>query len=204
FTYPVPPERLDVFSQFLVPANCRPRHHRNIETTEMMLQLVAAGRGVSAIPDWLVRREAAALGVRAVRIGHSGGSTYMHVENSSSAWLADDTASKIKAEARAFCLRMINEFYGIGYTPAWHSDLDSLLKAAPENWFSNGERGGFLLVRDDAGHIIASGGHANWATSHPIFMPMQQQLTPFASGEAKDTASSAGSHIRHQEERIAA
>lgn len=72
FTYPVPPERLDVFSQFLVPANCRPRHHRNIETTEMMLQLVAAGRGVSAIPDWLVRREAAALGVRAVRIGQSG------------------------------------------------------------------------------------------------------------------------------------
>lgn len=72
FTYPVPPERLDVFSQFLVPANCRPRHHRNIETTEMMLQLVAAGRGVSAIPDWLVRREAVALGVRAVRIGQSG------------------------------------------------------------------------------------------------------------------------------------
>ena len=72
FTYPVPPERLDVFTQFLVPANCRPRHHRNIETTEMMLQLVAAGRGVSAIPDWLVRREAVALGVRAVRIGQSG------------------------------------------------------------------------------------------------------------------------------------
>ena len=64
FTYPVPPERLDVFTQFLVPANCRPRHHRNVETTEMMLQLVAAGRGVSAIPDWLVRREAAALGDR--------------------------------------------------------------------------------------------------------------------------------------------
>ncbi|WCJ65211.1 MULTISPECIES: LysR family transcriptional regulator [Agrobacterium] len=79
FTYPVPPERLDVFSQFLVPANCRPRHHRNIETTEMMLQLVAAGRGVSAIPDWLVRREAAALGVRAVRIGQSGIQKSIHL-----------------------------------------------------------------------------------------------------------------------------
>ncbi len=79
FTYPVPPERLDVFTQFLVPVNCRPRHHRNIETTEMMLQLVAAGRGVSAIPDWLVRREAAALGVRSVRIGQSGIQKSIHL-----------------------------------------------------------------------------------------------------------------------------
>ncbi len=82
----------------------------------------------------------------------------MHIDDSSSGWLADDAAHTIKAEARAFCLRMINEFYGIGYTPAWHSDLDSLLSATPENWFSNGERGGFLLVRDDAGRIIAAGG----------------------------------------------
>lgn len=72
FTYPVPPERLDVFTQFLVPANCRPRHHRSVETTEMMLQLVAAGRGVSAIPSWLVQQEAATLGVRPVRIGATG------------------------------------------------------------------------------------------------------------------------------------
>lgn len=79
FTYPVPPERLDVFTQFLVPANCRPRHHRNVETTEMMLQLVAAGRGVSAIPSWLVRREAEALGVRPVRIGQSGVQKSIHL-----------------------------------------------------------------------------------------------------------------------------
>lgn len=79
FTYPVPPERLDVFTQFLVPANCRPRHHLNVETTEMMLQLVAAGRGVSAIPNWLVRREAATLGVVPVRIGESGIQKSIHL-----------------------------------------------------------------------------------------------------------------------------
>jgi LysR family transcriptional regulator, regulator for metE and metH len=79
FTYPVPPERLDVFTQFLVPANCRPRHHRTVETTEMMLQLVAAGRGVSAIPDWLVRRDAAVLGVRHVRIGRNGIQKSIHL-----------------------------------------------------------------------------------------------------------------------------
>lgn len=79
FTYPVPPERLDVFTQFLVPANCRPRHHRSVETTEMMLQLVAAGRGVSAIPNWLVRQEAATLGVRPVRIGKDGIQKSIHL-----------------------------------------------------------------------------------------------------------------------------
>jgi LysR family transcriptional regulator for metE and metH len=79
FTYPVPPQRLDVFTQFLVPGNCSPRHHRNVETTEMMLQLVAAGRGVSAIPDWLVRQEAASLGVHPVRIGQTGIQKSIHL-----------------------------------------------------------------------------------------------------------------------------
>lgn len=79
FTYPVPPERLDIFTQFLVPANCRPRHHRSVETTEMMLQLVAAGRGVSAIPNWLVRQETTKLGVSSVRIGRTGIQKSIHL-----------------------------------------------------------------------------------------------------------------------------
>lgn len=79
FTYPVPPERLDVFTHFLVPANSRPRHHRAVETTEMMLQLVAAGRGVSAIPDWLVRLDAEEIGVQPVRIGSTGISKSIHL-----------------------------------------------------------------------------------------------------------------------------
>lgn len=79
FTYPVAPERLDIFTHFLVPANRRPRQHRNVETTEMMLQLVAAGRGVSAIPSWLVRQQAPALGVRPVRIGQTGIQKSIHL-----------------------------------------------------------------------------------------------------------------------------
>lgn len=79
FTYPVPPQRLDVFTKFLVPANCSPRHHRNVETTEMMLQLVAAGRGVSAIPNWLVRQDAVKLGVCAVKIGKNGIQKSIHL-----------------------------------------------------------------------------------------------------------------------------
>ena len=68
-TYPVEPTRLDIFTRFLVPGNCLPRQHRSVETTEMMLQLVAAGRGVSAVPDWFLREEGAGLPVRGLRIG---------------------------------------------------------------------------------------------------------------------------------------
>lgn len=71
-TYPVSFERLDVYTQFLVPGRCRPLRHRTAETTELMLQLVAAGRGISVVPDWLLREEGAALPLKAVRLGPQG------------------------------------------------------------------------------------------------------------------------------------
>lgn len=68
-TYPVPPERLDIFTRFLIPAGCRPQQHRRVESTEMMLQLVAAGHGVSAVPDWILNDQGQGLPVRGVRPG---------------------------------------------------------------------------------------------------------------------------------------
>lgn len=68
-TYPVEPARLDIFTRFLVPGNCLPLRHRTVETTEMMLHLVAAGRGVSAVPDWLLHEAGRGLPIRAARIG---------------------------------------------------------------------------------------------------------------------------------------
>ncbi len=65
-TYPVPRERLDIYTRFLAPAHALPHRHRTVETTDLMLRLVASGRGVSATPDWLLR---AVDGVKAVRIG---------------------------------------------------------------------------------------------------------------------------------------
>lgn len=65
-TYPVARERLDIFTQFFVPAGALPRRHRTVETTDLMLRLVASGRAVSATPDWLVRE---ARGVRGIRLG---------------------------------------------------------------------------------------------------------------------------------------
>ncbi|HIE56557.1 MAG TPA: LysR family transcriptional regulator [Chromatiaceae bacterium] len=51
-TYPVARQRLDVFTRFLEPAGVEPRGVRHTELTMMMVQLVASGRGVSALPDW--------------------------------------------------------------------------------------------------------------------------------------------------------
>ena len=52
-TDPVATDRLDIYNQFLLPAGIAPRLHKTIETTDIMLQMVASGRGVAALPRWL-------------------------------------------------------------------------------------------------------------------------------------------------------
>jgi len=71
-TYPVEVGRLDVFSQFLLPAGCQPRRHSTIETTDIMLQLVASGRGVAALPRWLVAEYEKEMRLAVVRLGRRG------------------------------------------------------------------------------------------------------------------------------------
>ena len=71
-TYPVEIERLDVYNQFLLPAGCSPKQHKVIETTDIMLQMVAAGRGVAALPRWLVEEYAGQADICAVRLGRNG------------------------------------------------------------------------------------------------------------------------------------
>jgi LysR family transcriptional regulator, regulator for metE and metH len=71
-TYPVEIERLDVYSQFLLPAGCVPKHHKTIETTDIMLQMVASGRGVAALPKWLVAEYRSHMRVVPVRLGRHG------------------------------------------------------------------------------------------------------------------------------------
>lgn len=71
-TYPVAVERLDVYNQFLLPAACMPKKHKVIETTDIMLQMVAAGRGVAALPRWLVEEYAPKLAIAPLRLGARG------------------------------------------------------------------------------------------------------------------------------------
>ncbi|MBN9674888.1 LysR family transcriptional regulator [Salipiger bermudensis] len=54
-TYPVDRARLDIFSQLLSPAKVEPAVIRQVELTAVILLLVASNRGVSVLPDWVVR-----------------------------------------------------------------------------------------------------------------------------------------------------
>jgi LysR family transcriptional regulator for metE and metH len=78
-TYPVSIERLDIYNQFLVPAGVTPRRHKTIETTDIMLQMVASGRGVAALPRWLAVEYAEKMDVTPVRLGRHGIAKQIHL-----------------------------------------------------------------------------------------------------------------------------
>ncbi|PIE73725.1 MAG: LysR family transcriptional regulator [Deltaproteobacteria bacterium] len=71
-TYPVPIDRLDIYSRFLMPAGIAPRQHKLIETTDIMLQMVASGRGVAALPGWVVAEHAHRFTIYPVKLGKKG------------------------------------------------------------------------------------------------------------------------------------
>lgn len=86
-TYPVSRERLDIYTRFLVPAHVLPRRHRTVETTDLMLRLVASGRAVSATPDWLLREVKGVTGLRlgegvakSIHLGRRAGETARYLD----------------------------------------------------------------------------------------------------------------------------
>ncbi len=54
-TYPVERSKLDAFTELLGPAKVEPAAIRQVELTAVILLLVASNRGVSVLPDWVVR-----------------------------------------------------------------------------------------------------------------------------------------------------
>ena len=71
-TYPVATDRLDIYNMFLMPAGVTPRRHKAIETTDIMLQMVASDRAVAALPRWLVEEYAQKMDIVPVRLGPRG------------------------------------------------------------------------------------------------------------------------------------
>jgi LysR family transcriptional regulator for metE and metH len=53
-SYPVEDRRLDLLRDFLLPAGVQPWRRRHAELTVIILQLVASGQGVAALPAWAV------------------------------------------------------------------------------------------------------------------------------------------------------
>jgi len=71
-TYPVTTDRLDIYTQFLLPAGVTPERQKTVENTDIMMQLVASRRGVAALPRWLVKEYAPQMRIVDVRLGKAG------------------------------------------------------------------------------------------------------------------------------------
>lgn len=71
-TVPIAEERLDVFKQFLWPANCTPLQHKQIASIDIMLQLINFNRGVCTLPDWLAQHYSETMALKTLRLGASG------------------------------------------------------------------------------------------------------------------------------------
>jgi len=71
-TYPVDEDRLDIFTHFLHPAGMRPAKLRTSEITLMMVQLVASGRGVCALPSWAAQEYVQRGWIRTLPLGKNG------------------------------------------------------------------------------------------------------------------------------------
>ncbi|HRO15151.1 MAG TPA: LysR substrate-binding domain-containing protein [Paracoccus sp. (in: a-proteobacteria)] len=71
-TYPMDRTRLDVFTQFLDPAGVTPAVVRTVELTDVAVMLVASGRGVAVMPDWVLERHRDNPELAFLRLGRDG------------------------------------------------------------------------------------------------------------------------------------
>lgn len=105
-SYPVERERLDIFSAFLTPANIEPANTRTAELTPMIVQLVAAGRGVAALPNWALTEYTEHDLVKTIRLGDKGVwrtlFAAVRTEDQASAYI-----SEFMQIARALCFKSL-------------------------------------------------------------------------------------------------
>ncbi len=70
-TFPVPHERLDIYTQFLMPAAVNP-NNKAIESLDIMVQMASLNRGVTVLPNWLAAEYSKKLPVTSLRLGKKG------------------------------------------------------------------------------------------------------------------------------------
>jgi LysR family transcriptional regulator for metE and metH len=101
-TYPVDPDRLDVFSRFLHPAGIRPAEVRCVELTPLIVQLVASGRGVAVLPGWALQEYLQGGQLKTMRLGEQGvrATLYAVVRNED---LSQDYMQEFLDQARRTC-----------------------------------------------------------------------------------------------------
>ena len=94
-TYPVDEARLDLYTRFLRPAGLAPARRRTAELTAMIVQLVASGHGVAALPRWAVAAaaEAGTVVVRPLGTGIWSQLTLLRRTSDAGSALLDDFAT---------------------------------------------------------------------------------------------------------------
>ncbi|MFW5444454.1 MAG: LysR substrate-binding domain-containing protein [Methylococcaceae bacterium] len=71
-TFPVPLERLDIYSCFMTPSHISPARHKAIESLEIMLEMTALNRGICVLPTWLANDKCKTLKLKKMSIGQGG------------------------------------------------------------------------------------------------------------------------------------
>lgn len=75
-SFPIPLERMDIMSQFLSPKGVRPKNIKEIESIDLMIQLVSLERGVCVLPEWLAthycKKLKSSTHLKTVRLGKQG------------------------------------------------------------------------------------------------------------------------------------
>lgn len=70
--FPVPIDRLDIYTEFLIPAHVSPKAQKFTESIEMMLQLTVCQRGVFTLPRWLANHYCEQYPLKPVKLGKEG------------------------------------------------------------------------------------------------------------------------------------
>lgn len=83
-TYPIPDDRLDLVRDVLQPARINPAR-RTTQLTVAILQLVASGRGVAALPGWAVQPYLDRDYVISKRVGKTGLQSRLHAATTNTA-----------------------------------------------------------------------------------------------------------------------
>jgi len=71
-TFPVPIQRLDIFTHFLSSAHLKPAQHKSVESLELMLQMTELQRGVCVLPRWLAASRCQGGRLETLRLGKNG------------------------------------------------------------------------------------------------------------------------------------
>ena len=105
-TYPVERSRLDIFTQFLEPADVEPATVRQAELTPMIVQLVASQRGVTALPNWALTEFLSQGWLRTCRLGEHGVWRTLYAAVRSDDLQADYVQAFLK-QARETCFKTL-------------------------------------------------------------------------------------------------